>query len=124
MNNSIVITLWGRELKMDVIFQNFPGEDIIENQRNTLELIPKVDFSVALDELKKYIITHNSDEMAGLAIDNVFRFVMPRRLLITRDHEKRVFAVMCNYRFDMEHGLAIVFENEQYKEIGPQDIVL
>jgi hypothetical protein len=31
---------------------------------------------------------------------------------------------MCNFKFDMEHGLAIVFEDEKLKKIGPQEIVL
>jgi hypothetical protein len=31
---------------------------------------------------------------------------------------------MCNYKFDMENGLAIVFENEEAIEVGKQDIIL
>lgn len=33
-------------------------------------------------------------------------------------------ALMCNYKFDPEHGIAIVFENGKYKEIGEQDIIV
>lgn len=28
------------------------------------------------------------------------------------------------YKFDMEHGFAVVFENGQFKRVGTQDIVL
>ena len=34
------------------------------------------------------------------------------------------FALMCNFRFDMEHGIAVIFENGAYKDVGPQDMVL
>ena len=43
---------------------------------------------------------------------------------IARNCNKRAIAVMCNYKFDMEHGIAIVYENEEFKEVGPQDIAL
>lgn len=49
---------------------------------------------------------------------------MPKSLFVGRDEAKRIVAIMCDYRFDMEHGLAVVFENEQFKMIGEQDIIL
>ena len=49
---------------------------------------------------------------------------MPKSLFVRRDEAKRIVAIMCDYRFDMEHGLAVVFENEQFKMIGEQDIIL
>lgn len=124
MNNSIEVVLWGRELKLDVVYQYYPGGGVNENQLNTLKLISTVDFSEALVELKKYMIKNNSEEIEGESLENIYRFVMPRRVLITRETEKRVFAFMCNYKFDMEHGLAIIFENERFKEVGPKDIIL
>ena len=33
-------------------------------------------------------------------------------------------SLLCNYRFDEEHGIAITYENEKLKNIGPQDDVL
>ena len=36
----------------------------------------------------------------------------------------RVVAIMCNYKFDMEHGIAIVFKNEMFSKIVSQDIIL
>ena len=41
-----------------------------------------------------------------------------------RNEEKRIVALMCNYKFDIENGIAIVFENEKLKDIGIQDIIL
>ena len=29
-----------------------------------------------------------------------------------------------NYKFDMEHGIAVVYRGGKYKEAGPQDIIL
>ena len=44
--------------------------------------------------------------------------------MITREKEERVFAILCNYKFDIEHGLAVVYENEKFKTVGAQDITL
>lgn len=38
--------------------------------------------------------------------------------------EDGLAAILCNYRFDMEHGLAVLFENGTYKSVGSQDTVL
>ena len=82
MNNKVKLVIWGREFEINIVFQNFPGEEVTSNQE------------------------------------------IPKSVLIPREKEKRVVALMCNYKFDMEHGLAIVFENEQFKTVGPQDIIL
>ena len=42
---------------------------------------------------------------------------------MTRDENSKV-AVMCNYKFDPEHGLAIIFTHEGKVTVGSQDIIL
>ena len=48
----------------------------------------------------------------------------PTDIYLPRTTEIRSAALFCDYRFDEEHGIAIVFENEKFIEIGTQDIVL
>ena len=75
--------------------------------------------------VKKYIKKWNADELGeDTDICNIFRYVIPKGFLIPRKDDKTAFAVMCNYKFDMEHGIAVLFENGKCKEVGPQDIVL
>lgn len=31
---------------------------------------------------------------------------------------------MCNYKFDMDDGIAIVFKNNRFQKIGKQQIIL
>ena len=56
-------------------------------------------------------------------IDNIFKYVIPKRIFIPRT-DKKIVAILCDYKFDMENGIAVVFENEKFKEIGVQDIIL
>ena len=122
--NKMNVNIWDRDFELDIVYYNFPGEDITELQQETVEKIISVDFSDSLDNIVNYIIEYDSAELNGEKIDNIFRYVMPKSILIDRDDENRVFAVMCDYKFDIEHGLAVVFENEKFKEVGSQDIIL
>lgn len=118
------LMIWGREFELNIIYQNFPGESVISNQKQTVEKISTVDFSDAEDALIKYIKKYYKDDLDGDEITNIFKYVIPKNLLIPREEYKRIFALMCDYKFDMEHGLAIIFENEKYKAVGSQDIIL
>lgn len=124
MNKKLKVNIWGREFDLDVIYQNYPGEEVIVNQDKTADAIPDADFSSAQNAVEQYIMKYNSEELKGDMITNIFKYVIPKSLLIPREYDKRIFAIMCNYKFDMEHGLAVVFENEKYKSVGPQDIIL
>ena len=71
-------------------------------------------------KLKKYCAKDDD----GGDMENLFRYVMPRYLFLPKVQKRRTVALMCDYRFDPEHGLALVFENEKLKEIGSQDLIL
>lgn len=122
--NKIKLNVWGREFELSISYQNFPGEDVTNNQSRTVEQIDFVDFTESLAGVEQYIMKYYGSEINGSSIDNVFKYVMPKSILITRDENKRVFAIMCNYKFDMEHGMAVVFENEKYKAVGSQELIL
>lgn len=124
MNNKVKLTIWDREFDLNIVFQNFPGEEVTSNQEKVVETITTLDFGMALKPLKDYVLKYNSEDVGSSEITNIFKYVIPKSVLIPRENEKRVVALMCNYKFDMEHGLAIVFENEKYKTLGPQDIIL
>jgi hypothetical protein len=73
--------------------------------------------------MKAHCLKENGAEI-GDKIDNIFKYVIPRSLYIPRKQEKQTVAMLCDYKFDMEHGIAVVFENGQFKKVGSQDIVL
>ena len=76
-----------------------------------------------MDEVKKYCLSLNSEEIEQ-PIENIFKYVAPKYLFVPRDNEKKIIAIMCNYRFDMDNGIAVVFEDGELSEIGSQNIIL
>lgn len=124
MNNKQKLLIWGREFELDVIPNNFPGEEVIDNQKSIINELSSIDFSDSLSVVKKFIIKHYADNLDEPNISNIFRYVIPRSILVMRDPTNKVFSIMCNFKFDMEHGMAVVYENEICKEVGLQDIIL
>ena len=123
--NKINTEIWGREFELPVIVKQFKGKEITDTQKeavesfeNNLNILNSVK-----DEVEKYITNNGLKENGIDKVDNIFKYVIPKSISVPKSN-KRVVAVMCNYKFDMEHGLAIIFEDEKLMEIGPQDLIL
>ena len=120
------ITIWERQFDLQVIFDCFDNEEVLPIQEQALKEFLKAENTIqeSKNQLEKYILNDEYAKIEGDSIDNIFKYVIPTDIYIPRTPETRTVALLCDYRFDEEHGIAIVFENEHFKEIGEQDIVL
>lgn len=118
-----ILNIWNRDFEIDITYEIFSDKPVTEKQKAIASGLATVDFSGSLDEVIKYIKKYNSRDLGENQIDNIFRYVLPKRIYITQS-EKEEFAIMCNYKFDIEHGIAVVYRGGKYKEAGPQDIIL
>ena len=120
------ISIWGREFDLRVVFDCFDDEEVLPIQEQALESFLKADAAIedSKKQVENYILNDDYAELETDSIDNIFKFVIPTDIYIPRTPETRTAALLCDDRFDEEHGIAIVFENERFKEIGTQDIVL
>ncbi|MCM1539584.1 MAG: hypothetical protein NC254_14450 [bacterium] len=64
-----------------------------------------------------------SEQYPDGIVDNIFKYVMPIKRYVLRTGKDRSIAILCDYKFDIEHGIAVVFKNEKFFRIGSQDIV-
>ena len=123
--NKINTEIWGREFELPVIIKQFKGKEITDIQKEAVDRFEK-NLNILNDakaEVEKYIIDNGLKENGINEVDNIFKYVIPKSISVPKS-KKRVVALMCNFKFDMEHGLAIIFEDEKLKEVGPQDLVL
>lgn len=120
------ITIWGRAFELPVMYECYKGETVLASQREAFVLLEDNAAEVAesLEAVKKYVRKTGTGQLADGAIENIFKYVMPKSVFVPHIKKHRIAAIMCNYKFDMEHGIAVVFENGKFKEIGAQDIVL
>lgn len=122
--NKQVIYIWGRKFELDVIFECYPGETVLESQKQAFtQLCEAGVINSALEPVKAYVAANGASQVT-LPIENIFKYVMPKRIFVPHTKKAARIAIMCNFKFDMEHGIAVVFEDGQLKEIGPQDIIL
>ena len=126
--SSIVMSTWGKEITLEVRFDLLDDERISSMQAYALGTIfvSWGAVNAALDAVKSYCLENDGNMFAsecGTArIDDIFDVVEPYSLFVVRDNSKRSVALMCHYRLDPEHGLALLFENERLTKIGPEDI--
>ena len=118
--------VWGREFDIDVVFNNFPGEEVTQIQKQTFENFinnKEKFFADCYEAIKNYCLREYKDEVGDF--ENIFKFVMPCAIFIKKSvTQRRVIGLLCNFRFDIEHGLAVKFVDECVEEVGAQDIIL
>ncbi len=124
--NKVIINIWNREFELEVSYDCFDDEELLQTQKDAVAELVKHRNCIVESEskVKEYCLCKNAHEIGTGTINNIFKYVMPQSLFVVRNETKRIVAIMCDYKFDMEHGLAVVFENEQFKIIGEQDIIL
>lgn len=119
------ITFSDKILKLKVDFDCLDNEVPSTMQLETLKRItenPK-HISSVLPEVIEYCL--QEPEMRGIThIDNILKYVKPRTLFIPQTNKGREVAILCDYMFDKEHGIAITFKNEIFSGIKSQDDVI
>ena len=120
------LKIWGRDLELKIHCRCYEDQEPSPAQQQTLAWFCGAQDVIdsALDPVKKYILNDEQADASDDPINNIFYYVMPTTIFVPRDQEKGGIALLCNYRFDPEHGLAVVFEEQKYKTTGPQDIIL
>ena len=117
------VMIWGRNFDLPINYKILNDGSMTKMQTKAIEtLLSNEDI---FDEIKKSVdeyVVNNSDGLDS--VDNIFKYVIPKCFYIPGDESGSIVGLMCNFKFDMEHGLAIMFENGKMKKIGSQDIML
>lgn len=121
----VKINIWERDFELNVEYDCYPGEEILPAQKEAIEKF--LDLSTikeSREKVEKYCLENNGEEIGTDKIINIFKYVMPKYLFVKRNEKKHIVAIMCNYKFDNDNGIAVVFENEKFVAVGDQDIIL
>lgn len=118
-------TIWGRKLQLKVSFDCFEDEEILPTQKEALDNLLENWLAVdkSLDSVKQYCEEYSDGNIAAGEIINIYKYVVPKSLFVIREPKGSV-ALMCNFKLDPEHGLAIVFKNGKLDRICSQDEVM
>lgn len=125
--NKVKINIWGREFELEVRYDWFEDEEeLLPTQENAISKLFESSnvINQSLDYVKEYCLSNDKDKFQEDDIENIFKYVMPTYLYVMRTGADRTVAIVCDYRFDLEHGIAVVFKNEKFYQIGTQDIIV
>lgn len=115
------LKIWGRDFELKVTYDIYEGEELSQSMRDALDMFLNVsdDLLSCVDRmLLEYCIGHSNGNITE--VENIFKYVMPTSVLVKRSKDKRIVVLLCAYRFDSEHGIAIVYENECLMRITDQ----
>lgn len=123
------ILIWGREFSLQVDYDCYTGESVTDEQAKTLEhFLSRKDrkdlMDIAKTAVEEYCKEQVAEDIDNTKKDNVFSYVKPESIYVTRDDPGPKVAIMCAYRYDPEHGLAVVFSPDDTVSVDVQDIVL
>ena len=125
--NNIVLSLWKRKFDLEVIYDVYENEEILDIQKEIFDNFEK-DISNNIEVMEKakqgiikYILSKNANDLKEDNITNLFKYIIPTSIFIERNG---IADIMCEYKFDPEHGIAVRFEKQQFKDVVSQDIVI
>lgn len=126
MIDSVDITIWGRVFVLPIEYNCYDGEVVLEVQVAALETF--LTHKEWIEKAKGCVEDHCRDDVmddeSNNKKDNIFSYIKPECIFIKHESSRPRVAIMCKYRYDLEHGLAVVFSSDGKVTVGMQDIIL
>ena len=126
MTETLKLNIWDREFTLPIEYDCYKGEKVTKEQKAAIKNFAKhkdwIDASRSrVEEFCKEQVLEDDDNQKK---DNIFSYIKPDYLLVKRDTKNPRVAMMCKYRYEPEHGLAIVYSADGEVTVGIQDIIL
>lgn len=124
--NELKINFWGRYFLIKVVYDCYGDEEItLEQKKAILRFSQNLNW---IDKAKNFVELFCEEDLINddenHKKNNIFSYIKPEAIFVKRDFENPRIAIMCKYRYDAEHGLAIVFDYEGNVTVGIQDIII
>lgn len=125
MIDKLSVSIWGRDFELPVNYNCYEGETVTEEQ---IQLFNKFIehpewIKKSKDIVEDYCKEQVLDDEENQKKDNIFSYIKPTSVFVKHVKKPRI-ALICKYRYDEEHGLAIVFDKEGNITVGSEDIIL
>lgn len=126
MTDELELTIWGRDFTLPIAYECYDGETITAEQRKAAEAFASRPdrIEAAKSKVESYCKEAVMEDADNQKKDNIFSYIKPERLFVKHDKGSPRTALMCKYRYDPEHGLAVVFKPDGSVAVGSQDIII
>ena len=125
MIKELNLSIWERAFLLPVEYDCYDDEIVTDTQKNAVKMMAMHSEWIVSAKArvecfcKEQVLADNENNRK----DNIFSYIKPEYLFVKREDHPRV-ALMCKYRYDMEHGLAVVFAADGGITVGTHDIIL
>ncbi len=126
MIKTLTINIWDREFTLPIEYDCYKGEKITKEQMAAVEEFASHEdwIKASKENVEAFCKEQVLEDDENQKKDNIFSFIKPDYLFVKRDISNPRIAIMCKYRYDPEHGLAVVFSHDGEVIVGIQDIIL
>lgn len=126
MTKSLELEIRGRKFILPVGYDCCEGEEVTNAQIQAFQKFKS--HTDRIEQSRTIVEEYCREQVMGdkenTKKDNIFSYIKPECFFIKRDKEAPDIALMFKYRYDLEHGLAIVFSADGEIIVGMQDIIL
>ena len=126
MTEELRITIWDREFTLPVKYDCYKGEEVTSEQKASFQSFTEhpewIETAKILveDYCKEAVLQDEQNNKK----DNIFSYVMPDYIFVRRSKKKPKVALICKYRYDFEHGLAVMFAMDGTVNVGNQELLI
>lgn len=126
MTKTREMNIWGRTLNIPIVFDQYGEEIVLKEQEKSLNrFIEHTEWlDNAIKKVEAYCKSDVMNDVENNRKSNIFSYIKPDYLFIKRETAWPRVALMCKYRYDPEHGLAVVFDMAGSITVGLQDTIL
>jgi hypothetical protein len=126
LTKPLELKIWGRKFSLPVEYDCYEGEKVTKAQIQALKQFKSHTewIEKSKSPVEKYCKEQVMSDAENTKKDNVFSYIKPEYIFVKREKENPRIALMCKYRYDLEHGLAVVFSSDGEATVGMQDMIL
>lgn len=125
MIEKINISIWNRSFELPINYNCYEGEKVTKEQivllNKFIEHPEWIDNSK--DAVENYCRQQVLEDEENQKVENIFSYIKPMSVFVKNVKKPRI-GLICKYRYDEEHGLAIVFDETGSISVGSEDIIL
>lgn len=126
MINNVALNIWDRQFSLAVEYNCHKDEVPTKRQERILKRF--ISHPEWIEKSKKAIELYCRDDVEkdvkNEKKDNIFSYIKPDYILIKRTDNQPYVALMCKYKYDIEHGIAVAFSSNGKATITIQDEIL
>lgn len=120
-------TIWGKPFELPVKYNRYTNKEPVQQQYDEFEKFVKNNsvIDAGLAEIKAYCLKRDLENIPSGVINDIFEYVKPKAIYVDIVIKGEVLiGLMCDYIFDEDDGIAVVFKDGKFLEVGSQNIVL